>query len=208
MIYLPLISRPFQVLSDFEEYAGFLIVPSGTKIPIVITPPELQPPTVCGVSGGTELINGERVLFETPANLKDFAGFPIYGLEDLPTDISYLSSSVLKYIDSDDVYSTTVTYVAESTLGVRVSPVSIHARRSFAKSFPVYRSDPLFEGEPYVEVVAYDSLPQPGIRYNGVNSFVFQWIEDDVLYTVRQEATLLSTPPDFSSVAGTLVRYS
>lgn len=189
-VYLPFISQSPQVLGDFAEHAGFLVVPLGALIPAMVSPPELQPPIICGIAGTTEHVNGDRLLFETPANLRDFVKFSIYGLEDLPEDIVYLNSSALAYTDSDDIYSTTVTYQAESTLGVKVSPISINARQSFAKPFPVHRTDPVFEGEPFVDVVAYDALPMPGVRYNGIDSFIFQWIEDDVLYTVRQDNTL------------------
>jgi len=172
-----------------ELYEGFLLLPEGTQLPILVQSPNYGPPIVCGVGQESEMSEraGVTQVVDTAEELAKAMGFPVYELNPVPDGLRAIGGSLLRHAHGA-VYGGSIGYETyDSNFEIWESTVTLGAQFDFARPFPLWSSRSKKPRDRATVLEKVDYLPSPGIKVETRRGNVFFWIEDNILYTLVAE---------------------
>lgn len=166
-----------------EEYAGFLFLPEDSPIPEFVQ--KTQGILLCQTSYDNADLAGEASLLNNLEELKTLVSVPFFVPQSLPLDIKFLSADVTRYVRSQTLWKASAYFGTEKE---DAPLISVHALPDFHRPFPVWpvRWPYAHENGPiYPEKINISQKPM--VLLPSVSGHVFQWIEQDVLYSLVVE---------------------
>jgi len=176
------VTQSIEQLTEGEElYEGFLLLPEGSPVPSFV---QCAPaPILCHVhESNNPALVGETIGVNSIQELKEFLSFPIYTPTTLPLNMRFDTATVIRFAQSGLVFMATVNYNTSDLIQL---PISVLAQPIFPRPYPIWpvRLPDTSEGDPvYAEKVSF--LPSPGVMRLSVPGHVYQWIQQDILYTL------------------------
>ena len=184
-----------------ELYEGFVLLPEGAPVPSIINYPEIMVPVTCGVGSDTYI---EQTAFtETYGSESEISGvtpFPIF-FPSTHLDSLTLTSAMLMKDKSGEIYMASLGYGLEKEVEILVNIV---AYPHFPRPYPIWSRKTIEPDDPSITLEKFDLLPSPGIMVLSRGGTIFNWIFDDVLYSLLVEP--LFTSDQAVSIATSILR--
>lgn len=163
-----------------EEYAGFLFLPEDYPIPEYVQ--KTQGISLCQTGHYKGESAGEALLLNNIDELKSLVTVPFFVPQALPSGIKFLSADLTRYVQTQNLWKASVYFGKEED---DTPLISVHALPDFHRPFPVWpvRLPYAHENGPIYPEKVNISL-KPMVLLPSFSGYVFQWIEQDVLYSL------------------------
>jgi hypothetical protein len=196
--------KPLEVVQAEEPvgelYAGFVLLPEGAPAPEFVKYPEVMVPIICGAgqnsSQHASMASTEN--FSTIVELANRIQFPIFKPAPLPNNLKPTAIKLIKHKISNEIYLTE--YILESDAAEESVMAIMSAYTKFPAPFPLWSSEPVEPNETATVPEKVDFLPSPGIMVSSKGGNIFNWIGNNIFYSLivepalsREDAEILAT---------------
>jgi hypothetical protein len=158
-----------------ELYAGFVLLPEGAlappfskcaSAPILCVAHDKDDPKV-------EAFRGETLWFNSIEELTSNLSFQTYVPTSLPANIEFVNTYLVRFVGSKEIFKARIDF---GFLENMHPLIGLSAQPIFPQPLPIW---PVYE--------KVDFTPTPGVMLPTAEGHVFQWIKEDILYTLMVE---------------------
>lgn len=179
-------AQPFQRDPGYALHAGFLLLKNDQAVPDFVQAPMLEQSLGCGVSlGGARKAQTATEMYDTPEELAANLTFKLYGINDLPNGLRIGACALRRHTSGRIMFADIAYQYWEPELGDWATLISIIARTSYSRPYPLRAEAPVEANGPAVSLEKTDLTPRPGILVHNAFGEVYHWIEADVLYKLN-----------------------
>lgn len=170
-----------------ELYAGFVLLQDGSPMPTNVEPAKLGIPIMCALGAAKEEITATSNSYSSVEELAEKLSFPVYTLTRSHSELRFIMASTISHV-TGEIFCAGVTFQLTDVQADHIeNDVGITAQPDFPRPFPLWYSDPVEPGGRSVILEKVDFLPEPGIMVVTATGYVFQWVAQDILYTLTAE---------------------
>lgn len=175
-----------------EVYKGFILLPDGSPVPPIVTPPKLGIPIMCGtgVGRGGPAPTALNEVVPNIEYLRQLVPFKMFGFRTLPREFEVIHSLVTRH-ETGEVFEAAIVYGVQDSIASGPDSerrtIRITAQPDYPRPFPLWSSNAVETDGPAVILEKVDFLPTSGIMIAVEEGYVFHWIQEEILYTLYAE---------------------
>lgn len=176
-----------------QIHGDILLLPADTPLPEIVSQPKHGFPIFCSAGVGRGGPVPEVVAVNIPTDelskLISLTGKPFYELREVPEKyFKPLTATLHLHNHSREVFSSFLAYQYHDVDIGNITGVNITVNYDPYLPYPVWM--PSDSDQVIAPIELLTDLPQPGVKIYSALGSIFQWVEDNALYSVHFEGLM------------------